>query len=86
MWNKSFLSGLLLVTLGSGCGFGSCPDYEPVSLASGNYKGLVSDQRSGQILSVEKRIVIDRAAGTATISFVRDGKQVVETWKLSPDN
>jgi len=90
MRSKSILGGLLLLALGSGCELGwKCPEYDSwsVSVNSGTFTGKVNDYRSGQPpTAVDKKMVVDRAAGTATISFLRNGKQVVETWKLSPMN
>lgn len=85
--NKSMLCGLLVLALG-GCGLTwKCPDTggQPSPLLSGTYEGDVYDNRNDPFsVTVKKTVVIDREAGTATISFVREGKQVVETWKLSP--
>lgn len=78
--------GLLLfaaVALGS-CGFGTCPEVDPSQhpLKSGTYQILAwagsspPPYRSGDA-------VIDVGAGTATFTFRRDGKQVVEVWRLA---
>lgn len=83
--NKSLLCAIALLASG-GCGL-TCPevDGKPSPLLSGTYEGNVNDHR-GAGVTVTKTVVVNREAGTATVSFVRQGKQVVETWKLTPLN
>lgn len=90
MRSKSMLCGLLFLIGSGGCELTwKCPavDTTPSPLKSGTYEGSVHDNRvAGASVTVTKQVVVNREAGTATITFTRDGKQVVETWKLSPSS
>jgi hypothetical protein len=68
----------LLIALGS-CHDAECPtlDAPVIALQSGTYSTYATDGYP------TKRVVVDRQAGTATFTFPRDGKLVVETWMLS---
>lgn len=87
MDSKLFLRGFLALTtlvLGT-CGWGDCP--EPVKkdwpLKSGAYPGIVKTVSGWMLLKLPARAVIDRQAETATFTYERDGKQVVERWKIT---
>lgn len=87
MDSRVFLSALFFLSLFSvgACGFGDCPPLDPAMypLKSGTYKGYPDPVfESGG--TQPKVVVIDRQAGTATFTFERrDGKRVVEVWRLT---
>ena len=78
--HRSVLRGLLFLPLfGFGACNGRCPSYDPshvISIASGTYQGTVRE--------VPRQVVINRQAGTATVTFQSGPQQIVETWKLTP--
>jgi hypothetical protein len=80
MLNRSTLRPLvyLLPFLWGGCN-GDCPrqDVEYLPIESGTYRGVSSEAVKG------RRAVIDRQAGTARFTFERNGKQVVEVWRIT---
>lgn len=80
MWNRAILGLLVCLSpvLGGGCD-GGCPppgvEYLPIE--SGIYRGTSSEAVK------MRRAVIDRQGGTATFTFERKGKQVVEVWRFT---
>lgn len=72
MWRAS-RSLLLLGALGlAGCGFGgACAALEGFNISSGSYRS-----------SAGTTLVVDRTAGTAVISYVKDGKQIRESFRI----
>lgn len=80
MWNRTTLPLLvyLLIFLSQGCN-SDCPrqDVEYLPIVSGTYRGASSWAVKG------RRAVIDRQSGTATFTFERNGKQVVEVWRIT---
>ena len=74
MRNRSLASGLALIAVGA---LGSC---------CGSWGDHYLPLKSGAYMSVRGagfHAVIDRQAETATFTFLRDGKEVVEVWKLT---
>lgn len=73
----------LLLLLGLGGCFPTCPDRAPDVLAQGSFRmdgADVSDfPRAG--LS-NKAMTIDKAGGRVVISYQREGKKVVEVWRI----
>jgi hypothetical protein len=48
------------------------------AIGSGTYTPMIPD-----ITASGKTVVVDRAAGVVTVSYAKDGKQVVEKWHFA---
>lgn len=72
MWRAS-RSLLLLGAIGlAGCGvYGACAALEGFNISSDSYRSAAGTT-----------LVVDRAAGTAVFSYVKDGKQVKESFRI----
>lgn len=80
MWNRAVLQLLsgLSPFIGTACQW-DCPppDGKFLLINTGAYRSAAPE--SGGM----KRAVLDRQSGTATFTFERDGKQVVEVWRIT---
>ena len=69
-------AAIVLGALASACNHdaGACAH----AIASGTYSPMIPDATASR-----KTVVVDRAVGVVTISYVKDGKQVVEKWHFA---
>jgi hypothetical protein len=69
-------AAIVLGALASACNneTGACTH----AIASGNYTPMIPDNTTSG-----KTVAVDRAAGVVTVSYVKDGKQVIEKWHFA---
>jgi hypothetical protein len=64
-----------------------CPDGDEAFIEDGAYRsagdvGVGPSEPTFPHQAAQRTLEVDRAAGTVTISWDRDGTQVVETWRI----